>query len=137
MRAEGSSAGRLICWWHPSPDSEGCPLPSARRQSATPPVCPLPARGLVPLPRLPLPPFHSPPPFHLRGWDIAAHRLHGAGWLHWHRKCWTSRLLPQRARMDISCVGASLLPMHGSSPGIKPHSTVLQDTSQAGLHFLI
>lgn len=60
VRAERSSAGRLICWWHPTPASGECLLPSACWESETPPVCLLPARGLVPLPRLPLPPFRSP-----------------------------------------------------------------------------
>lgn len=96
VRAERSSAGHLICRWHLTADSEGCLLPSACRESETPPVCLLLMRGLVPLPRLPLPPFRSPssaPPAWLGLRSLLAPWGWADGWCCWDRKGWTRCLL--------------------------------------------
>lgn len=96
VRAERSSAGHLICRWHLTADSEGCLLPSACRESETPPVCLLLMRGLVPLPRLPLPPFRSPssaPPAWLGHRSLLAPWGWADGWCCWDRKGWTRCLL--------------------------------------------
>lgn len=117
VRAERSSAGRLICGWHPPADSEGCPLPSAPGTVKLPRSLSCQRGDLSPCQVFP---SARAPPLHLRGRGSTARPGASKG-----RDLLGKKVL-DKVSSSLSGYLMSLYPfpsMHSSSLGINPHQT--------------